>query len=52
MVTLPKEFAALDKYPGYYWHTEEEALYSVKVFGSLKPLARRKFWNGTYLENI
>lgn len=44
MVTFPKEFSALEKYPGYFWHTEEKALYSVKVVGSLRPLARRQLW--------
>ena len=40
MVTLPKEFVAT-KYPGYFWNIPEQKLYSVKVIGMLKPLARQ-----------
>jgi len=39
MVTLPKEFVAT-KYPGYFWNIQDKKLYSVKVTGMLKPLAR------------
>ena len=38
MVTLPEEFVAT-KYPGYFWNTKEQRLYSLKVDGVLKPLA-------------
>lgn len=37
MITFPKQFVAT-KYPGYYWNTEEEKLYSIKVTGMLRPL--------------
>ena len=40
MVTLPKEFVAT-KYPGYFWNIQNEQLYSVKVTGTLKPLAKQ-----------
>lgn len=40
MVTLPKEFAAT-RYPGYFWNIKDEKLYSVKVTGMLKPLAKQ-----------
>ena len=39
MVTLPKEFVAT-KYPGYFWNIADQKLYSVKVTGMLKPLAK------------
>ena len=46
MVSLPKGFVST-KYPGYFWNTEEEKLYSVKVHGSLKPMVMQKasMWN-------
>lgn len=46
MVTLPKEFVAT-KYPGYFWNIKDELLYSVKVYGALKPLHFNKpnHWN-------
>lgn len=37
MVRLPYEFSALKGFPGYFWHREEERLYSLKS-GVLKPL--------------
>ena len=40
MVTLPPEFIAT-KYPGYFWNSTDQGLYSVKVTGVLTPLARR-----------
>lgn len=38
MVTLPKEFTAT-RWPGYFWHLQEQRLYSLKVSGVLRPLA-------------
>ena len=38
MVTLPKDFVAT-KYPGYFWNLKEQKLYSIKVTGTLRPLA-------------
>lgn len=37
MVKLPSQFVAT-KYPGYFFNTEDEQLYSLKVDGVLKPL--------------
>jgi len=41
MVTLPLAFAAT-KYPGYFFHTVEKKLYSLKVSGVLTELKFRK----------
>lgn len=41
MVTLPAPFAAT-KYPGYFFNTEDNKLYSLKIDGVLKPLKFRK----------
>jgi hypothetical protein len=37
MITFPPEFTAL-VYPGYYWNTKNQKLYSIKVTGVLRPL--------------
>jgi hypothetical protein len=37
MITFPPEFTAL-KYPGYFWNTKDQQLYSIKVSGILRPL--------------
>ena len=37
MVTLPIEFVAT-KYPGYFWNTETQTLFSLKIDGVLKEL--------------
>ncbi len=37
MVTLPIEFVKT-KYPGYFWNTESQALYSLKVDGVLREI--------------
>lgn len=42
MVVFPKEFVAI-RYPGYFWHTVEKRLYTIKVSGELRPL---KFCRG------
>ena len=39
MISLPTEFVST-KYPGYFWNTKEEKLYSIKS-GVLKPLVYR-----------
>ena len=39
MITLPPHFAET-KYPGYFFNTEDQQLYSLKVDGILKPLAK------------
>lgn len=41
MVVLPKDFV-MTRYPGYFWHTVEKKLYSIKVTGELRPLAFNK----------
>lgn len=41
MVTLPEDFVAT-KWPGYFFNITDKQLYSVKVTGMLKPLA--KIW--------
>jgi hypothetical protein len=45
MVTLPPEFIAI-KYPGYFWNTIDNTLYSVKITGTLKPMKLHRRWNG------
>ncbi len=37
MVTLPSEFIAT-KFPGYFFNSKDEKLYSLKIDGILKPL--------------
>jgi len=37
MVTLPKDFVAT-RYPGYFFNTKDDKLYSLKIDGVLKPL--------------
>ena len=39
MVVLPMGFTAT-KYPGYFWDTKNEKLYSIKVDGSLYEMKR------------
>ena len=46
MVKFPKNFVQLDRYPGYYWHTEEKHLYSIKVTGVLRKLTKSKGFIG------
>jgi hypothetical protein len=41
MVTLPPEFTAT-RYPGYFWNTKDNRLYSIKVAGVLRPLVRQR----------
>ena len=41
MITLPEQMTAVPKYPGYFWHVDEEQLYSIKVDGVLKPLKKQ-----------
>ncbi len=37
MVTLPSKFTAT-KFPGYFWNTETQTLFSLKIGGVLKEL--------------
>jgi len=37
MVTLPREFTAT-RFPGYFWNTKTQKLYSLKVGGELREL--------------
>lgn len=41
MITFPPEFTAI-RYPGYFWNTTEQRLYSIKIAGILRPLALSK----------
>ena len=41
MICLPKEFVET-KYPGYFWHTGQQKLYTLKVTGVLRPLVKPK----------
>lgn len=41
MVTLKPEFVAT-RYPGYFFNTTDDQLYSLKIDGVLKPLRYRK----------
>jgi len=55
MVTLPREFIAIRKYPGYFWNSIDKRLYSLKKFGVLNPLKRQKHWklkiNGYFISH-
>lgn len=46
MVKLPDEFIAT-RYPGYFFNTSNDTLYSLKVSGVLRPLPLHKpcHWN-------
>jgi hypothetical protein len=33
MVVMPDEFVAT-RYPGYFWNTDDQKLYSIKVTGT------------------
>jgi hypothetical protein len=46
MISFPKYFVAT-KYPGYFWNTNDEKLYTMKVAGVLRPLSfvRQNQWN-------
>ena len=37
MITLPPPFVAA-RYPGYFWNTDDQKLYSLKVAGTLRPM--------------
>lgn len=39
MVSLPPEFAAT-WLPGYFWHTTDRKVYSIKIDGVLKPIKK------------
>lgn len=45
MITFPAEYVAT-KYPGYFWNTNTDKLYSIKVTGALRPLAfaKKSYW--------
>lgn len=42
MIKFPDDFVALKRYPGYFWSTTEQRLYSMKVSGILRPLSTQK----------
>jgi len=39
MVKLPEQFLAT-RYPGYFWNTKDQWLYSMKIDGILKPIKK------------
>ena len=39
MVVLPKGFTAT-RYPGYFWDTKGQKLYSIKISGQLRELTK------------
>lgn len=39
MITFPDGFV-VTKYPGYFWNTKDEKLYTMKVTGVLRPMCR------------
>ena len=41
MIKFNSKFIALS-YPGYFWNTEDEKLYSIKIEGILTPLAEQE----------
>lgn len=44
-VGISENLIPIKKYPGYFWDTETQSLYSIKVSGVLKPLKKNdKFW--------
>lgn len=52
MITFPPEFVTT-KYPGYFWNTKTQRLYSIKVSGELHELKYYKpsvwtNWNEGY----
>ena len=48
MVKFESQFVAT-KFPGYFFNTEDDQLYSMKVDGVLKPL---KFYTPTFFNHI
>lgn len=46
MVQFPHSFVQLDKYPGYYWNTQEKKLYTMKIDGVLKPMKLSPAYRG------
>lgn len=41
MITFPPEFVAT-KYPGYFWNTRTQTLFSIKVNGVLKQIKKSR----------
>lgn len=39
MITFPDGFVAI-AFPGYFWNTKDEKLYTMKVTGTLRPMQR------------
>lgn len=47
MNTIPEELIAVPGFHGYFWHPKEDALYTLKIGGVLRPLTRSKAaWYG------
>ncbi len=38
MIKFPTQFVAIRDFPGYFWNTDENCLYSLKIGGVLRPL--------------
>ena len=57
MVILPLPFVST-KYTGYFWHLNEQRLYTLKGSGVLKPMKLQtpnrfnKFWRPTYVVSV
>ena len=47
MITFPPEFVTT-KYPGYFWNTKTQRLFSIKVTGELREM---KFQKGNHWNN-
>lgn len=46
-VTLPDEYVAVPKFPGYFVHIPTKTVYSIKIGGELKPLSYQySFYTG------
>lgn len=42
MITFPAPFVALEQYPGYFWNTNDQQLYTMKITGVLRPMKMTK----------
>jgi hypothetical protein len=48
MITLPAPFANVPDCPGYFWHTINHTMYSIKIAGELRELKRHKVNRWTF----
>lgn len=42
MIRFPPEFKALAGFPGYFWNSQDQQLYTMKIAGVLRPLKLQK----------